>query len=113
MRTVESSEGSLGDKRLTRLLPRFVMALAVGGPLGIGITVLQTPFAAAATQTVTNCNNSGPGSLRQAVADASSGDTITFAMSPACSVIDDTTGTILILTNMTIDGPGGLVGTGR
>ena len=30
--------------------------------------------------TVTNLNDSGPGSLRQALADASDGDTITFAV---------------------------------
>ena len=30
--------------------------------------------------TVTNTNDNGPGSLRQALADASRGDTITFAV---------------------------------
>ena len=36
--------------------------------------------ARADTITVTNTNDSGPGSLRQALADANSGDTINFAV---------------------------------
>jgi hypothetical protein len=35
---------------------------------------------AAATITVTNTNDSGPGSLRDAIANASSGDTINFSL---------------------------------
>ena len=35
--------------------------------------------ASAAVRTVSNCNNSGPGSLRAAVAGAASGDTIDLA----------------------------------
>ena len=42
-------------------------------------------MADAATQTVTNCNDSGAGSLPQAVLNAGSGDTIAFAPSPPCS----------------------------
>ncbi len=34
----------------------------------------------AATLTVTDLNDSGPGSLRQAIADAAAGDTITFGV---------------------------------
>ncbi|MGN6519416.1 MAG: choice-of-anchor Q domain-containing protein [Dokdonella sp.] len=43
------------------------------------------PAAPAETLTVTNCNDTGPGSLRQAILDASDGARIEFAM--ACSTI--------------------------
>ena len=43
--------------------------------------------ASAATDVVTNCNVSVSGSLPFEVANAGSGDTITFALSPACSTI--------------------------
>ena len=47
--------------------------------LVIGLVAVQTPSSVlAATLTVTNNNDSGPGSLRQAILDASSGDTIDF-----------------------------------
>ncbi len=59
-----------------------------------------------ATQIVSNCNDSGPGSLRQAVADVSSGGTVDFALSPSCSTITLTSGDIEIATNLAIDGPG-------
>jgi hypothetical protein len=81
-------------------------ALAMAVPLGVGVAVLPSGTANATTDTVTNCNDSGSGSLRQAVSDASSGDTITFALSPACSVITLTTGDIEISSDLTIDGPG-------
>ena len=85
---------------------RVVVATAVvlGGM--VGAVVVAPGVAAASTLTVTNCNDSGAGSLRQAVADANSGDTINFALSPSCSVITLTSGTIDIATDITIDGPG-------
>ena len=52
--------------------------------------------ASAAIRTVSNCNDSGPGSLRNAVANALSGDTIDLA-SLACSRI--------LLTNRAIQVP--------
>ena len=57
----------------------------------------------AATITVTNTNDSGPGSLRQALADANDGDTITFAVT---GTIVLTSGGLVIDKNVTISGPG-------
>ena len=75
---------------------------------GIAFVVVVEPaqVAGASTDTVTNCSDSGAGSLRQAVIDASAGDTIDFAPSPSCSLITLTSGDIEITKNLTIDGPG-------
>jgi len=52
--------------------------------------------------TVTNTNDSGPGSLRQALADANDGDTIEFAVT---GTIGLTSGELLVVKNITISGP--------
>jgi hypothetical protein len=57
----------------------------------------------AATITVTNTNDGGPGSLRQALAGANDGDTIGFAVTGTISL---TSGEIVIDKNITISGPG-------
>src|SRR5881275_1035910 len=57
----------------------------------------------ATTITVTNTNDSGPGSLRQALADASDGDTIMFAVT---GTIQLTSGELVIDNSITISGPG-------
>ena len=51
---------------------------------------------------VTNGNDSGPGSLRQAIVDASSGDTITF--DSGVSTVTLTSAQLTISTTLTIDG---------
>jgi hypothetical protein len=53
--------------------------------------------------TVTNTNDSGPGSLRQALADANDGDTINFAVTGEIGL---TSGELVIDRNITISGPG-------
>jgi len=53
--------------------------------------------------TVTNTNDSGAGSLRQALSDANDGDTIEFAVS---GTIGLTTGELLVDKSITISGPG-------
>src|SRR5881275_2250201 len=53
--------------------------------------------------TVTNTNDSGPGSLRQALADANDGDTINFAVT---GTIGLTSGELLAAKDITISGPG-------
>jgi hypothetical protein len=71
-----------------------------------GVMVLPAQFASASTAIVTNCNDSGTGSLRAAVAAAGVGDTINFNLSPTCSAITLTSGDIEISKSLTIDGPG-------
>src|SRR4028119_1900029 len=56
-----------------------------------------------ATITVTNTNDSGPGSLRNAIASAASGDTIKFASNLATKTITLTSGQLFINKNLTIE----------
>ena len=57
----------------------------------------------AATITVTNTNDTGPNSLRQALANANDGDTINFAVT---GTIGLTSGELLVAKSVTISGPG-------
>lgn len=59
----------------------------------------------AATITVTNLNNSGTGSLRQAIINAVAGDTINFAAGLNGSILL-TVNELVINKNLTINGPG-------
>ena len=54
----------------------------------------------ATTITVTNGNDSGPGSLRQALADANDGDTINF--DPSVNIVTLTTAELAITKSITI-----------
>jgi hypothetical protein len=64
-----------------------------------------TPTATPTTR-VTNTNDSGPGSLRQALADAHNGDTISFDSSLNGRNIGLTNDELVIDKNITINGPG-------
>src|SRR6185369_15661888 len=77
------------------------MALFCAITLLCGISI----SAHAGTITVTNTNDSGPGSLRQALIDAQDGDTIAFDLSlPA--TISLTSGELVINKNISLIGPG-------
>src|SRR5262245_56360130 len=55
---------------------------------------------------VTNTNDSGPGSLRQALVDANDGDTINFDPSLVAQTITLTSGQLYIRRDVTVTGPG-------
>jgi hypothetical protein len=59
----------------------------------------------AATITVMNTNDSGPGSLRQALTEANDGDTIDFSIATPAT-ITLTSGDLLVNKSITITGPG-------
>ena len=79
--------------------------------LAMGVVLSASPLLAV-TRTVTNSADSGAGTLRQAILDASAsgGDTINFALS---GVITLTSGELAIAKNLTITGPGANVLTVR
>ena len=81
---------SLGTFTLTVAL----LMLAIGRP------------AHAATITVTNTDDSGPGSLRQAIVDAAAGDTIDFDLPGCPCTITLTSGELVTSQNLWIRGPG-------
>ena len=65
----------------------------------------SAPSARAASLTVTNLNDSGPGSLRQAILDAAPGDTISFG-SQLSGTLVLLSGQLTIDKDLTIVGPG-------
>jgi nitrous oxidase accessory protein NosD len=78
------------------------MGRATTFAIGLLLCAVAIP-AHATTITVTNTNDGGPGSLRQALADANDGDTIGFAVTGTISL---TSGELVIDKNITISGPG-------
>ena len=71
--------------------------------IGVLLRCVFVTAAHAATITVTSTNDSGPGSLRQALMIAHDGDTITFAVTGNIVL---TSGGLPINKNITISGPG-------
>src|SRR5262245_45649269 len=71
--------------------------------IAVLLLAATTMSARAATITVTNTNDSGPGSLRQALTNANNGDRINFAISGAITL---TSGRLVVARNVTISGPG-------
>jgi putative cofactor-binding repeat protein len=67
---------------------------------------LVQPALPAGSIAVTNCDDSGPGSFRQAVADAVNGDTIDLTTT-GCSVITLASGDVAVtVDDLTLQGPG-------
>jgi predicted outer membrane repeat protein len=77
---------------LTSFLVAGALVFAISGP------------ASAATITVTSGADSGPGTLRAAVAAAGAGDTIVF--SPTLTIVELTSAEIVITQSVSIVGPG-------
>src|SRR5258706_12936874 len=68
-------------------------------------TFATSPRARAATITVTSSGDSGPGTLRTAVAATADGDVINFSL-PAGSRITLTSGELLVSKSISVVGPG-------
>jgi hypothetical protein len=83
---------------------RFTLPVSLA--LGSLLTFLVVLPLLANTLTVVNTNDSGPGSLRQALLDASAGDTIEFSSALYGQTITLTSGELVIPNNLTINGPG-------
>ena len=81
---------------------RITSTIKSAGIAAVLLCTVANP-ARATTITVTNTNDSGPGSLRQALADANDGDTINFAVT---GTIGLTSGELLVDKSITISGPG-------
>ncbi|HEV3099775.1 MAG TPA: hypothetical protein VGY75_08665 [Candidatus Udaeobacter sp.] len=71
--------------------------------IGVLLFCAMAMKAHAATITVINTNDSGPGSLRQALANANNGDRINFAVTGTITL---TSGGLGVAKNVTISGPG-------
>src|ERR1700722_18043568 len=97
---------TIGSKHSARGRTAATLVAVASLIMGVGVVsgvLLPAPRAGAATDIVTNCNSSGPGSLPDTVSAASSGDIITFNVS--CPVIT-LTAPIGLSQNLTISGPG-------
>ena len=81
----------------SRALRPALVVLALSAALGLG------GAAHGATLVVTNLNDAGAGSLRQAIIDAAAGDSIEFGV---IGTIVLTSGTLVIDKNLNIHGPG-------
>ena len=80
-------------------------------PQNVSSTYLMLPCAtptptATPTTRVTNTNDSGPGSLRQALADTNNGDTVIFDPALNGRNVGLTSGELVIDKSITINGPG-------
>jgi hypothetical protein len=80
---------------------RILLLIALLGAAAVG-----SPSLRGATFAVINANDNGPGSLRQALADAADGDTISFNSSLNGQTVTLTNGELLADKSVTINGPG-------
>src|SRR5437762_12356255 len=87
----------LSSPSFCRCIPLACMAIATANALWTGN---------APTLTVTNTGDSGPGSLRQALADAHDGDTIQFDPALNGQTIYLSSGELVVAKNISINGPG-------
>ena len=87
--------------RTLPMKPRILFLITL-----VGVAIVTLPGAQATTITVTNTNDSGPGSLRQTLADANDGDTINFDSSLNGRAITLISGELLVNKSLTINGPG-------
>src|SRR5437016_10421822 len=84
----------------TRLTSFFIVIAAFIGFASAGAECAH----AATTITVMNTNDGGPGSLRQALADATDGDTIIVPTNLGVYYLDAAKGALRITSNLTLVG---------
>ena len=86
----------------------FRSAFLSVAPLLLALILIPVASASVRTTTivVTNTNDNGPGSLRQALLDASDGNTIQFDPALNGQTITLTSGELLLDRNIAINGPG-------
>jgi hypothetical protein len=85
--------------------PSTVLAILLIGLASTMIMLKNKAVHAATTITITTTSDNGAGSLRKAMADAGSGDTINFDLPPQSKIVL-TSGEPMINNSITIDGPG-------
>ena len=84
---------------------RLQMSVLVSA-LAFLILLFNCHSANAATITVISAGDDGGGTLRQAILNAASGDTIIFSLPPGTGAITLTSNELLVNKNLTINGPG-------
>ncbi|MBI5302090.1 MAG: hypothetical protein HY868_08140 [Chloroflexi bacterium] len=96
----------MNAKSLTLRVSQILGLALVIAFIGLAGWWLPVPIVRAATLTVTNVNDSGAGSLRQAITNAAAGDTIMFDASLRGGTITLTGGQLAINQSLTIQGLG-------
>ncbi len=98
---------SLESGLFAALSPGAFTAILAGKNGGVGIGLVEIYGGLTANRlTVTSTADSGPGSLRQALADAGAGDTIQFAPALNGQTIGVSSAELVIDKNVIISGPG-------
>jgi hypothetical protein len=92
----------MGKWEPTAALPTPIKVLTLG-LIAVLLVVSVQDTVRADSITVANLNDSGAGSLRQAIADGTAGDTITFSVTGTIAL---TSGRLTINRDLTIAGPG-------
>jgi hypothetical protein len=87
-------------------MTRFTHALSTTVIVSVVLGITSREPVRAATTSVTSTADSGPGSLRDAIANAASGDTVNFELTGCPCTITLTTGEIALDRDVTIAGPG-------
>jgi len=97
--------GATNSSYVANAAGNYTVMVTIGGcssPASDATTITICP----SSLVVTNTNDSGAGSLRQAILDACDGATITFDMNQVVSPIALTSAGLLINKNLSITGPG-------